>query len=208
MVLRVGLTGGIGSGKSAVACRLADRGAVVIDADRAAREVVAAGSPGWHGVVAAFGSDVIGPDGELDRPRLGAVVFADPRRREILDRIVHPLVHERMWALDREAAAAGGADTVVVHDVPLLVENGLADRYQVVLVVDAPAEVRVERLVRDRGMSPRQARARMAAQAGRQRRLAAADLVVDNAGSLAELDRRVDEAWAWLRHRAVATGPR
>lgn len=207
-MLRVGLTGGIGSGKSEVARRLADRGAVVIDADRAAREVVAAGSPGWHRIVAAFGNDIVGPDGELDRPRLGAVVFADPRRRQTLNEIVHPLVHQRMWALDAVAAAAGNVDTVIVHDVPLLVENGLADRYQVVLVVDAPGQVRVERLVRDRGMSPEQARERMAAQAERQQRLAAADLVVDNAGSLAELDRGVDEAWAWLHRRSVAAGPR
>ena len=205
-MLRVGLTGGIGSGKSEVSRRLAAHGAVVIDADVAAREVVAPGTPGLAQVAAAFGPEVLGPDGALDRERLGAMVFRDPALRAKLNAIVHPLVLEWMTAAERaaaEAAAAAGRDLIVVHDVPLLAESGRADGFGLVIVVDVPPELQVERLVSKRGMTPDQARARMAAQASRDQRLGLADLVIDNSGSLEELDRRVAGVWADLQRRAA-----
>ncbi len=169
-MLRVGLTGGIGAGKSEVSSRLAAQGAVVIDADAIAREVVAAGTDGLAEVIEAFGPEVLRADGELDRPRLGDVVFADPDLRGKLNAIVHPRVGARMAEL--EQAARPGA--IVVHDVPLIAENGRADAYDVVVVVDVPPRTQVERLVRFRGMTRDQARARMAAQASREQRLAIA----------------------------------
>lgn len=197
-MLRVGLTGGIGSGKSEVAQRLAAHGAVVIDADAVAREVVEPGTPGLRAITGAFGDGVLRPDGSLDRARLGEIVFADPAARQRLNAIVHPLVGERMRQLER---AAAGAD-VVVHDIPLLAENGLAAGFDVVVVVDAPPQHQLERLAR-RGMTQAQARARMAAQASREERLAIATLVVDNSGSLASLDRQAADLWAELRRRAA-----
>jgi len=197
-VLRVGLTGGIGAGKSEVSRRLAAQGAVVIDADAIAREVVAPGTTGLADVVAAFGTGVLMPDGSLDRPRLGDIVFADPQLRAKLNGIIHPLVAARMQAL--EDAAGPGA--IVVHDVPLIAENHLAGSYDLVVVVDAPPRVQLDRLVRHRGLSRDQAKARMAAQADRAQRLAIAGIVIDNSGSLAELDRLVGELWTELRHRA------
>ena len=205
-MLRVGLTGGIGSGKSEVSRRLAAHGAVVIDADVAAREVVAPGTPGLAQVAEAFGAEVLGPDGALDRERLGAMVFRDPALRAKLNAIVHPLVREWMTAAERaaaEAAAATGRDLIVVHDVPLLAESGRADGFDLVIVVDVPPELQVERLVSERGMTPDQARARMAAQASRDQRLAIAGVVIDNSGSLDDLDRRVAEVWADLQRRAA-----
>jgi len=201
-VLRVGLTGGIGSGKSEVSRRLAACGAVLVDADAAAREVVAPGTPGLARIVAAFGDGVLRQDGSLDRERLADMVFADPRLRARLDAIVHPLVRERMREREREAVRSAGPDAIVVHDVPLLAENGLAGGYDVVVVVDTPPELQLSRLVKDRGMTAEHARARMAAQATREQRLAIADMVIDNSGSLADLDRRVAAAWAQLRRRA------
>ncbi|MGK5637288.1 dephospho-CoA kinase [Streptomyces sp. URMC 126] len=198
-MLKVGLTGGIGAGKSEVARRLAAHGAVIIDSDRIAREVVEPGTAGLAAVVAEFGPEVLTPDGSLDRPRLGAIVFADAGRLAALNAIVHPLVRARSAEL--EAAAA--ADAVVVHDVPLLVENGLAPLYEVVVVVDAREDTRLDRLVRLRGMAPEEARARMAAQATREQRLAAADVVIANDGPVAELEARVDEVWAELCARAA-----
>ncbi len=195
---RVGLTGGIGSGKSEVSRRLAGYGAVVIDADAVARQVVAPGTPGLAAVVAEFGTGILRPDGSLDRDRLGEIAFADPGTLARLNAIVHPLVARRMAELEEKA----GPDAIVVHDVPLLAENGLASRYDAVVVVDAPDHARLERLTARRGMTAAQARARMAAQATRERRLACADLVVDNSGSLAELDRQVGDLWAELRRRA------
>ena len=197
-MLRVGLTGGIGAGKSEVSRRLAAQGAVVIDADAIAREVVAPGTAGLADVVAAFGTGVLMPDGSLDRPRLGDIVFADPQLRAKLNGIIHPLVAARMQAL--EDAAGPGA--IVVHDVPLIAENHLAGSYDLVVVVDAPPRVQLDRLVRHRGLSRDQAKARMAAQADRAQRLAIAGIVIDNSGSLAELDRLVGELWTELRHRA------
>jgi dephospho-CoA kinase len=203
-VLRVGLTGGIGSGKSEVSRRLAGHGAVVIDADVAARAVVAPGTPGLARVVEAFGADVVGPDGALDRDRLGAIVFRDPASRTTLNAIVHPLVGQWMRAAERAAVDAAGGDLIIVHDVPLLAENRRAGDFDLVIVVDVPPELQLERLVGQRGMSPDQARARMAAQASRPQRLAVADLVIDNSGSLADLDQRVAEVWADLQRRVAA----
>jgi dephospho-CoA kinase len=199
-VLRVGLTGGIGAGKSEVSRRLAAQGAVVIDADAIAREVVEPGTDGLDEVVAAFGPGVLDSDGRLDRAKLGDLVFADPERRERLNAIVHPRVGARMAELEREA----GPGAIVVHDVPLIAESGRADAYDLVVVVDAPARVQVDRLVRQRAMTRDQAQARMAAQASRPQRLAIADIVIDNSGSLAELDRQVGDLWAELRRRAAA----
>ena len=203
-ILRAGLTGGIGSGKSEVSRRLAAHGAVVIDADVAARAVVAPGTPGLALVVEAFGAGVVGPDGALDRDRLGAIVFRDPASRTTLNAIVHPLVGQWMRAAERAAVDAAGGDLIIVHDVPLLAENRRAGDFDLVIVVDVPPELQLERLVGQRGMSPDQAGARMAAQASRPQRLAVADLVIDNSGSLADLDHRVAEVWADLQRR-VAT---
>ncbi|MFF1395536.1 dephospho-CoA kinase [Streptomyces sp. NPDC058287] len=199
-MLKVGLTGGIGAGKSEVSRLLVEHGAVLIDADRIAREVVAPGTPGLAAVVEAFGSDVLAPDGSLDRPALGAIVFADADRLAVLNSIVHPLVGARSAEL--EAAATG--DSVVVHDVPLLAENGLAPLYDLVVVVDASPETQLDRLVRLRGMSEEDARARMAAQATRDKRLEIADIVIDNDVPLDELHRRVDAVWADLAQRSAA----
>jgi dephospho-CoA kinase len=197
-MLRVGLTGGIGAGKSEVSRWLEAQGAILIDADAIAREVVAPGTPGLAAVTGAFGAGVLRPDGSLDREGLGEIVFADPAKLETLNGIVHPLVGQRMAELEHGA----GPEAIVVHDVPLLAENNLAAGYDLVVVVDAPEHVQLDRLTRHRGMSAEQARARMSAQASRDNRLAIADLVVDNSGSLAELDRQVGDLWAELRRRA------
>lgn len=189
-MLRIGLTGGIGSGKSTVSELLAARGAVVIDADRIAREVVEPGTPGLTAVVEAFGKDVLRADGSLDRPALASVVFADPEARKRLDGIVHPLVRARA----AELAAAAPGDALVVHDVPLLVETGQAASYDVVLVVQADPETRVFRLVR-RGLTEEDARARMAAQATDEQRRTVADVVLDNSGTEDELAAQVDRFW-------------
>ncbi|MFI0963392.1 dephospho-CoA kinase [Streptomyces sp. NPDC021080] len=197
-MLKVGLTGGIGAGKSEVSRLLVEHGAVLIDADRIAREVVAPGTPGLAAVVDAFGEDVLAPGGGLDRPKLGSIVFADPQRLAVLNAIVHPLVGDRSRALEDTAPE----DAVVVHDVPLLAENGLAALYDLVIVVDARPETQLDRLVRLRGMTEEDARARMAAQASRDKRLAIADIVIDNDVPLEELERRVGDVWADLVRRA------
>ena len=188
--VRIGLTGGIGSGKSTVSALLAARGAVVIDADRLAREVVEPGTPGLAAVVEAFGAEVLWADGSLDRPALAAIVFSDPVARKRLDGIVHPLVRSRA----AELAAAAPENAVVVHDVPLLVETGQAGSYDLVLVVEADPETRVSRLVR-RGLTADDARARMGAQATDGQRRAVADVVLDNSGTEAELAAQVDRFW-------------
>jgi len=198
-VLRVGLTGGIGSGKSEVSRRLAGLGAVIVDADAVAREVVQPGTRGLGEVVEAFGADVLLADGSLDRGRLGEIVFGNPELRARLNAIVHPRVGARMAELE----SAAGPEAIVVHDVPLLAENNLAAGYDLVVIVDAPPQAQARRLVRQRGMTPEQARARMAAQASREQRLAIADIVIDNSGTLAELDRQVGELWLELRRRAA-----
>ncbi|MDR8409495.1 dephospho-CoA kinase [Nonomuraea sp. 3-1Str] len=197
-MLKIGLTGGIGSGKSEVSRRLAARGAVVIDADKIAREVVEPGTPGLARVVAAFGEEVLRPDGSLDRDKLGSIVFHDPDRLAALNAIVHPLVGERVAELQGQAAE----DAIVVYDVPLLAENKLAPMYDVVIVVDAADEVRVARLAEHRGMPESDARARIAAQAGRDERLAIAHVVIPNEGTLDELETRVAEVWDDLLRRA------
>jgi dephospho-CoA kinase len=200
-VIVVGLTGGIGSGKSEVARRLAALGAVVVDADAIAREVVAPGSPGLARVVAEFGDEVLAADGSLDRERVGAIVFADPDALGRLNAIVHPLIGA---AMIERTAAAGEADphAVVVNDVPLLVEGGMSDRYDAVVVVDTDPATQLQRLVEQRGMTEDDARARMAVQATREQRLAVADYVVANTGDLDDLDREVREVWAHLAERA------
>jgi dephospho-CoA kinase len=180
-----------------VSAVLRELGAVVIDADQLAREVVAKGTSGLDQVVAEFGADVLGPDGEMDRAKVGSIVFADGERRRALEAIVHPLVFERIVALETEAEATD-AD-LVVHDIPLLAESGRADTFDAVIVVDAPAEVQVERMVRERGWTREDAEARIAAQAGREDRRAIATYVIDNTGTLDDLRQRVAEVVAELR---------
>jgi dephospho-CoA kinase len=187
----VGLTGGIGAGKSAVAERLAAHGAVVIDSDRLAREAVAPGTDGLADVVAEFGPEVLAGDGSLDRARLASVVFGDDAARRRLEGIIHPRVRERT----AELIAAAPPDSVVVNDVPLLVEAGLAEAYEVVIVVLADEEARVERLVHDRGMTRDEATARIRAQATDEQRRAVADVVIVNDGTIEDLHKKVDEVW-------------
>jgi len=200
-MLRVGLTGGIGSGKSEVSRLLTALGAVVLDADAAARAVVEPGTPGLKRIAETFGPGVLRPDGALDRARLAEIVFADDAARARLNAIVHPLVHEHMRAAEQAAVQAGGDDIVIVHAVPLLAEGGRAGEFDLVIVLDLPPETQAERLAA-RGMPEEQARARMAAQASREQRLAIADIVIDNSGTLADLDHRVSEVWADLKARA------
>jgi dephospho-CoA kinase len=190
----VGLTGGIASGKSTVSAVLSELGAVVIDSDLLAREVVARGTPGLERVVDAFGPGVLTPEGDLDRPAVGAIVFADEARRRVLESIVHPLVRARSAELE----ASAGPGSLVVHDIPLLVEGGMAPAFDAVLVVDVPTEVQVDRMVRDRGWTREDALSRIAAQATREQRLAAATHVIDNTGTLEELRERVEQVHAEL----------
>lgn len=199
-MLKVGLTGGIGSGKSEVARRLAGYGALLIDADQIAREVVEPGTPGLAQVVGQFGTAVLAKDGTLDRQALGEIVFTDAELRGKLNGIIHPLVGARIRDLEEGA----GQDAIVVEDIPLIAENDMADFFDVVVVVDVPPRIQEERLVRDREMTREQVAARVAAQASREQRLAIADIVLDNSGSLAELDRQVGDLWAELRRRAAA----
>jgi dephospho-CoA kinase len=190
--VQIGLTGGIGSGKTTAARRFAELGALVVDSDAVAREVVEPGTAGLAAVVGAFGPGVLDDAGRLDRPALAALVFADPAARARLDGILHPLIRRR--AAERVAAAPAG--TVVVQDVPLLVETGLAGAFDLVVVVEAPADVRVARLVADRGMPAEQARSRMAAQATDAQRREAADVVLVNDGTPEDLRAQVDRLWA------------
>ncbi|MFI2028454.1 dephospho-CoA kinase [Streptomyces buecherae] len=199
-MLKLGLTGGIGAGKSEVSRLLASYGAVVIDSDKIAREVVEPGTPGLAAVVAEFGEEILDSEGRLDRPKLGSIVFADPQRLAALNAIVHPLVRDRSAELESEA----GADSIVVHDVPLLTENGLAPLFDLVLVVDASPQTQLDRLVRLRGMTEEEARSRMAAQATREQRKAVADLIVDNDGPLEALEPQVRKVWEQLRERAAS----
>jgi dephospho-CoA kinase len=189
-VLRIGLTGGIGSGKSTVSRLLAERGAVIIDADVIAREVVEPGTPGLAAVVEAFGPAVLTADGSLDRPALAQVVFGDPEARARLDGIVHPLVRARAT----ELAAAAPSDAVVVHDVPLLAETGQASTYDLVVVVEADPGTRIARLVQ-RGLTAEDARARIAVQATDEERRAIADVLLDNGGPPDQLAAQVDRFW-------------
>lgn len=190
-MLMIGLTGGIGAGKSSVAARLAELGGTVIDSDRLAREVVAAGTDGLAEVVEAFGPQVLTPDGDLDRAAVARLVFADAAQRGRLEQIIHPRVRSRVL----ELVAAAPPDAIVINDVPLLVEAGMAKAYDLVIVVLASERTRLDRLARDRGMSPDEAGARIAAQATDEQRREVADIIIDNDGSLAELHAAVDAAW-------------
>ena len=192
-MLRVGLTGGIGSGKSTVADELTRRGAVIIDADRLAREVVEPGTPGLAQIVARFGDRVL-VGGRLDRAALAKIVFADPQARQELESIIHPAVRRR--AAELEAAAP--SRSIVVHVIPLLVETGQAANFDVVVVVDVESEAQLDRLLARGGLSAEEARSRIAAQANRAQRLAAADVTLDNNGSLVELQAQVDDLWSDL----------
>jgi len=197
--VQIGLTGGIGSGKSTVAARFAELGALVIDADALAREVVEPGTDGLAAVVAEFGERVLDGSGRLDRPALARVVFADEAARGRLNGILHPRIRARA----AELIAAAPPGTVVVQDVPLLAETGQADRYDLVVVVEAPEELRVRRLARDRGMAAGEVRARMAAQATDEQRRAVADVLLVNDGTTDDLRAKVDQLW---RER-VSSGP-
>lgn len=190
-MLKIGLTGGIASGKSLVSARLRELGAVLIDADALAREVVEPGTPGLAGVVAEFGEGILDGDGRLDRARLGAIVFAEPDRREALNAIIHPRVREKAAAM---LATAKPGD-IVVQDIPLLVETGQGSSFHLVLVVDASDEERIRRMTEIRGMTVEDAVSRMAAQAGRDERLAAADVVLDNSGSVEDVTKLVEALW-------------
>jgi dephospho-CoA kinase len=201
-MLLVGLTGGIGSGKSTIARMLADRGAVVLDADRFARDAVVSGSPGFDAVVNRFGLALIGPDGQLDRPALATIVFADDEARRDLEAIVHPEVRRQISA---GIAANAGTDRVVVLESPLLIETGMHRDCDVVVVVAADSDTRVARLVA-RGMDEADARARMAAQGSLEAASAAADVLLDNDGRPGELEAQVERLWGDLRTRAGSAG--
>jgi dephospho-CoA kinase len=192
--VRVGLTGGVASGKSTVSAILVELGAVVIDADQLARDVVARGTPGLDAVVEEFGRELLTPDGDLDRPAMAKQVFADEAARRRLEEIIHPLVFEETKKLEAEAPP----DAVVVHDIPLLAESGRADSFDAVIVVDAPEEQQVDRMRRERDWSREEAESRISAQASREDRLAIATYVIDNSGDLADLRTQVEEVYRKL----------
>src|SRR3954464_8956637 len=194
MAVRIGLTGGIGSGKSTVARMLVELGAVLIDGDALAREVVARGTQGLARVVAECGEELLTPEGDLDRPALGRIVFSDEAARRRLEGITHPLIFERYAELE----PAPPPDAIAVHDIPLLAESGRADSFDAVIVVDVPAELQIERMLRDRGWPREEAQSRIAAQASREDRLAIATYVIDNTGSLDDLRARVEEVYSKL----------
>lgn len=200
-MLLVGLTGGIGSGKSTVARLLEKRGAVVFDADLLAREAVEPGTPGHAAVIERFGADVLAPGGELDREALASIVFADPAARRDLEQIVHPEVR-RLFAEGSEAYR--DTDRVVVFSAPLLVETGMHTAFEILVVVSATVATQIERLMRQRGMSEPSIRARIDAQAPLEDKAAVADFLVDNEGSLDELESQVEQLWNDLSARAVA----
>ena len=200
-MLLVALTGGVGAGKSTVAAMLADHGAVVIDADDLAREAVAPGSPGLARVLEEFGPDAAAPDGSLDRERMARLVFDDQKARRRLEKIVHPEV-ARLFAAEVERRR--DSDEIVVYAVPLLVERGLAGAFDVVLTVEADEDLRASRVAAQDRMTPEDARRRMAAQVSGDERAAAADVVIDNEGSIEDLERRVGRLWEDLRSRNAA----
>lgn len=204
-MLLVGLTGGIASGKSVVAARLAEHGAVVVDADQIAREVVEPGTPALERIREEFGDAVISPDGSLDRAALGAIVFSDEGKRRILNAITHPAVLELSQRRFAEAGAAD-PDAVVVYDVPLLNEARSRAEFDVVVVVSAPEETRIDRMVALRGMSRAEAENRIRSQVADSERRAMADIIIESGGSLDETLAQADDVWAQLRQRAVG-GP-
>jgi dephospho-CoA kinase len=195
--VRVGLTGGVASGKSTVSAILEDLGAVVIDADQLAREVVARGTPGLDAVVEEFGRELLTAEGDLDRPAMAKRVFADDAARRRLEGVIHPLVFEEIQKLE----AAAPPDAIVVHDIPLLAESGRADTFDAVVVVDAPEETQVERMLRERDWTREEAESRIGAQASRDERLAIATYVIDNGGDLDDLRRQVEEVYGELAAR-------
>jgi len=192
--MRVGLTGGIASGKSTVSEILAELGAVIIDGDKLAREVVEPGTPGLAQVVEAFGPEILLQDGAMDRAKVGQIVFNDEAKRKLLEGIVHPLVFERYAALE----ASAPQDGIVIHDIPLLAESGRADTFDAVIVVETPAEVQVERMLRDRGWTRADAESRIAAQATPEQRRAIATYLIENTGTREELRARVEAVYAEL----------
>lgn len=204
-MIAVALTGGIGSGKSTVASMLVERGAVLVDADQLARDVVEPGTDGLARVVERFGPELLLTGGRLDRSRLASIVFADEAARADLNSIIHPAVG--VLIAERLAGLRPGDDVVVI-EIPLFAESDAGDRYPIagVLVVDTPADIALERLVTGRGMDPVDAERRMAAQTSRQARLALADYVICNKGSLDELAFMVDRAWTWMRGLAATSG--
>lgn len=201
-MLLVGLTGGIASGKSLVAARLAEHGAVVVDADVIARQVVEPGTPALARIALEFGPDVLAPDGSLDRAALGAIIFSDEAKRLLLNSITHPAILEES---QRQFAAAGAAnpDAVVVYDVPLLSEARSRAEFDVVVVVSAPEETRIERMVSIRGMSREEATRRIRSQAPEDTRRAMADIIIESGGTLDETLAQADAVWEQLRQRAV-----
>jgi dephospho-CoA kinase len=203
-VLVIGLTGGIGSGKSTVSAQLAALGAVVVDADAIVHELQEPGTPVFAAMVERFGPGIVAADGRLDRPKVAEIVFNDPEALADLGAIVHPAVGAEILQRMTDLAET---DEIVVLDVPLLVESSRAYPVAGLLVVDVDPEVAVERLVAQRSMPEADARARIAKQASRDERLARADRVIDNHGSLADLERQVDEAWAWIATLAAEAGP-
>ncbi len=196
--MRVGLTGGIASGKSTVSTLLREHGAVVIDADQIARDVVARGTPGLAEVVEAFGDEVLTSEGDLDRPAMAARVFGDVEARRRLEAIIHPKVFTEVTRLEAEAPP----EAVVVHDIPLLAESGRADTFDAVIVVEAPHDVQVERMIRDRGWTREEAESRIAAQATPEQRRAIATYVIANTGTREDLRARVEQVWQELTRRA------
>ena len=198
-MLLVGLTGGIGSGKSTVARMLQERGAVIVDADELARAALEPGTKAFKHVLDLFGESILGPDGRIDRQALASEVFSDEEKRRALESITHPEVFR---LLAETVETLRDSDDVVVFDAPLIIETGFHEAVDVLLVVTAPVEQRIERVRRDRGMSEAEAAVRIAAQADPEARDAAADILINNDGGLEELDARVDELWADLSTRA------
>lgn len=203
-MLKVGLTGNIAAGKSTVAEVWRSLGAPVVDADELARRAVDPGTPAFSAIAAEWGDEVVEPDGGLDRAALRRIVFADPAARERLEQIVHPAVAELREELYREAEARG--EPVIVADIPLLFEVGLVDEFDVVVLVDAPEETRLARLVGDRGLDPAEAQKMIAAQMSPALKRARADYVIENEGSLGEVRRRARDVWQALERRAGAAG--
>ena len=201
-MLLVGLTGGIGSGKSTVSRMLEKRGAVVFDADVLAREAVAMGTPGYDHVVERFGANILHPGGDIDREALASIVFADPAARRDLEAIVHPEVR-RLFAEGTERHE--GTEAVVVFSAPLLVETGMHTAFEVLIVVSAPVQTQIARLLRERAMSEDAIRARIAAQLPIEDKAAVADVIVDNEGTLEDLERQVDRIWGDLETRALSS---
>ncbi|GAB2722665.1 dephospho-CoA kinase [Paenibacillus thermoaerophilus] len=199
--MRIGLTGGIACGKSTVAAMLAARGAAIIDADRVAREVVEPGKPALAAVAAEFGPGVLDENGGLNRKALGAIVFADAKKRRKLESILHPAIRERMDKLAEEAEARD-PDAIVIADIPLLYESGLQDRYERVLVVYVPPEIQLRRLMERDKLSEAEARSRLAAQWPIDRKRELADDVIDNSGTLEETERQLDAWWRKLVARS------